>query len=120
MSKSNQIPLEERLKLLSRGYASDEMYNHKIIHKMANIPIKSYLKDFPNEYVQLKALLELTDLEMEHARYKDIAMQICDLPNSKDAFESNYIRSEAIYILAMPFLRCYEKRAWIYEKYRKN
>lgn len=120
MNKLNTIPLSERLKRVSMGYASDEMYNHKIIHKMADIPIKSYLKDFPNEYVQLMNLLGLTDLEMKHASYKDIAIQICDLPNRKDAFESNYIRSEAIYILAMPFLRCYEKRAWIYEKYRKN
>lgn len=120
MSRVNKISLDQRLRNISRGYASDDAYNLCVIQKMADIPIQIYLKDFEGEYSKLRDLLRLKEEEMECATYKDIATKIHMLQKLPDTPLNDYIKKEPVRILALPFLHCYERRFWIYEKYRKN
>lgn len=120
MNKVNKIPLDERLKRLSKGYASDDAYNICIIRKMADVPIRIFLKDFESEYTKLINLLTLKEEEMECATYKDIATKFYLLQKLPDTPLNNYMKTEVLRILALPFLRCYERKMWIYEKYRKD
>lgn len=120
MNKVNKIPLDQRLNNLYRGYASDDAYNLCIIQKMADTPIRIYLKDFESEYSKLRDLLRLKEEEMECATYRDIVTKIHLLQKLSDTRLNDYMKKEPVRILALPFLHCYERRFWIYEKYRKN
>lgn len=120
MSKVNKISLDERLKNLYRGYASDNAYNLCIVQKMADMPIRTYLKDFEDEYTKLMELLTLKEEEMECATYRDIATKVHLLQQLPETPLNDYMKTEVLRILALPFLRCYERKMWIYEKYRKN
>lgn len=120
MSKVNKISLDQRLNNLYRGYASDDAYNLCIIQKMADMPIRIYLKDFESEYSKLRDLLRLNEEEMECATYRDIVTKIHLFQKLPDTPLNDYMKKEPVRILALPFLRCYERRFWLYEKYRKN
>lgn len=107
MSQVNKIPLAKRLERLREGHAGDPAYITSAIYTLANIPIREYLRAYPDDFHNLKQLLGVTEDELERMVFRDVA---------KDTYKvgcrpgTKWRMIGAMEVLAKPLADYYAKR----------
>ena len=76
ISKRKPIPFAERMERLNRGLPSDSTCGISVIRSFAKLSIEEYLKDFPKELEELKAILKEHGKLEENMDYQSVAVAI--------------------------------------------
>lgn len=115
--KVQQISLNERIRRIKTGYASDPEFIISAIKSLANIKVIVFLNEFADEMMSLRKILDIAESEVKEITYKEVAERIYKIrliPHRK--LEAD----EAVWILSLPLRKCYEERKSVYEKSEKN
>lgn len=102
----NKIPLEERLDMLNRGYASDPEYDVCCIRSWAKMPIGDYMAAFYSEKEKLLRILAITEEQAMKITYQETAFIIDQMLKVPEKRESAW---KAVQMLALPFLHFYKE-----------
>jgi len=112
-----RIPLDRELAHLRRGNPAHPEYNACAIRHMATTPIVTYLRDYAAECVYLMSLLGIPRDREDQLTYQEAATcidRLWERPETKNLAE------EAVEILALPLLDCYERRKNAYGSSTEN
>lgn len=110
-----KMPLEERIARMKNGYYAHPEYVSAAIESFAQMPITSYLSEYPDRLKKLSACVGITEKRMQDMSYREVAALIYQRWRVNPR---NLGLVEAIITLTLPFDQCYEERKHIYEKYR--
>lgn len=109
-----KIPLHERIKRISMGYAADPEFITSAIQSMATCPVLSYLSAFEAEKERLQGILEGVT---EETTYQESALHIQKMLLSP---KSKTLANEAAELLAVPLRNCYQRRKEAYGSHAKD
>lgn len=103
----NTIPLQKRIDALNRGYVSDMEYMIVQEKKWAQMPIKEYLKDFPDVADRIMEYFSDYDDRLEDMTYQEVAVRIEQMIKGKENAE---ITKKLLEMLAIPIKQLYRVR----------
>lgn len=109
-----RIPLQERIKRISMGYAADPEFITSAIQSMATCPVLSYLSAFEAEKERLQEILEGVT---EETTYQETAVHIQKMLLSP---ELKTLANEAVELLAVPLRNCYQRRKEAYGSHAED
>lgn len=98
-----KIPLQDRLRGLSRYYPAHPEYIPAILRNFAALPITAYLEEYPEDLERLADLVQYPAQYMSELSYQAVAVRVRDMYRLKvtDA-------GEASAILAKPLIAIYQ------------
>jgi len=112
-----KIPLDQQLAKLRNGSPAHPEFNACAVRNMANIHAMAYLRDYGAEFVDLTFLLHIPADQEERITYGEVATIVSKL---WEQTETRVTAAEAMELLALPLLNCYERRKGAYGSSTEN
>ena len=112
-----KTPLDQQLAQLRSGHPAHPEFNASAVRSMADTPIITYLHDYTAECARLMSLLDIPPEQEARLTYQEAAVCIAKL---WERSEKKQAADEAIGILALPILNCYERRKIAYGSSTEN
>lgn len=116
------ISFDQRLARLKQGLPSDCAYSARVVRQMADMPLDSYLREFPEDLTELRETLPMLK---DDATYQDAAVLIyrLSLPRHKWPKELRTMPieySDLMGILAKPLLKEWQRKKKRQKECRDN
>lgn len=96
--------LKERLALAAQDHPAHPDYIPSLLTGLANLPVSAYLSQYPDELERLCQIVNYPKVYMSALTYSDVALRVMVLVEQKLP-----VGSEAMDILAKPFLEIYQR-----------